>query len=167
VAAIGGIINSMKDYKDAAHTILKNNIYGTIATASEDGMPWAAPQFIAYDDDTKTIYWCAARTSQHGQNILKSGKAYVVVYDSSVGPGEGSGVYIQADASAVTDPAETSSAMAKLIERHQGIPYFTLEAVQRPDAITVVFKATIRQAWINEGREENGQFVLYREPVEL
>ena len=57
--------------------------------------------------------------------------------------------------------------MTKLIERHQGVPYFTLDAVQRPDAITVVFKASIRQARVNEGREEDGQFVLYREPVKL
>ncbi|HET6747444.1 MAG TPA: pyridoxamine 5'-phosphate oxidase family protein [Candidatus Saccharimonadales bacterium] len=157
----------MKDYRASAQAILADNIYGTIATTSKDGLPWAAPQFIAFDNDLKNIYWCAARTSQHGQNIQANSKAFIVVYDSSVGPGEGSGVYLQADAAIVTDPDEMKRAMTQLIDRHQSIPYFTLEDVQRPDATTVVFKAHIRQAWINSGREENGQFVLYREPVKL
>jgi len=157
----------MKDHHASALAILKSNIYSTIATTSKEGLPWAAPQFIAYDNESKTIYWCAAITSQHGQNIQENGKAYLVIYDSSVGPGEGTGVYVRADAARVTDPDEIKYAMAKLIERHQGVPYFTLESVQQLDAITTVFKATIRQAWINEGREENGQFILYREPVDL
>jgi nitroimidazol reductase NimA-like FMN-containing flavoprotein (pyridoxamine 5'-phosphate oxidase superfamily) len=157
----------MKDHQDTAHTILNNNIYGTVATSAKDGTPWAAPQFIAYDGESKTVYWCAARISQHGQNIAHNNKAYIVIYDSSVGPGEGSGVYLQTDASMVTDPNEMTDAMATLIARHEGVPYFTLEAVQRPDAITAVFKAKIRKAWINTGREENGQFILYREPVTL
>lgn len=157
----------MKDYNSSAEAILANNIYGTIATASKDGSPWAAPQFIVYDNKTRTVYWCAARTSQHGQNIQENSRAYIVVYDSSVGPGEGSGVYLQTDAAIITDPAEIEHAMTKLLERHQGVPYFALESIQRHDAITVVFKAHVQQAWINEGQEENGQFVLYRKPVEL
>ena len=63
----------MKDYLASAQAILADNIYGTIATCSKEGWPWAAPQFIAYDDDTKTIYWCAARNSQHSQNIQDNG----------------------------------------------------------------------------------------------
>lgn len=157
----------MKNYQDTAHAILDNNIYGTIATSTKDGTPWAAPQFMVYDNDIKTIYWCAARTSQHAQNILGNGRAYIVIYDSSVGPGEGSGVYLQTEATIVTDPDEMKRAMTMLIGRHQGVPYFTMDAVQQHDAITAVFKAHISQAWINEGREENGQFILYREPVKL
>ncbi|HSX17092.1 MAG TPA: pyridoxamine 5'-phosphate oxidase family protein [Patescibacteria group bacterium] len=157
----------MKNYQAAARAILDNNIYGTVATSTKDSTPWAAPQFMVYDNDLKAIYWCAARTSQHAQNIIGNGRAYIVIYDSSVGPGEGTGIYLQTEAAIVTDVDERERAMAKLIERHQGVPYFTLDAVQRPDAITAVFKATIRQAWINEGREEDGQFVLYREPITL
>ncbi len=156
----------MKDSQAIAQTILDNVIYGTIATSEADGTPWAAPQFIAYDKGSKVIYWCAARQSQHAQNINNSHKAYIVVYDSSVGPGEGSGVYMQTLAHEVTDPVETKAAMAKLIERHQGIPYWTLEDVQKPNSAVAVFKAKIQHTWINEGREENGHFILYREPVE-
>jgi len=156
----------MKD-QESARAIISENIYGTVATTAEDGAPWAAPQFMVYDDEVKTIYWCAARASQHGQNITSNGKAFVVVYDSSVGPGEGSGVYLRTDASIVTDPAERETAMAKLIAQHAGVPYWSYEDVSRPDALAAAFKAKVRQAWVNKGREENGQFVLYREPVEL
>lgn len=149
------------------YDILNNNLFGTVATVAEDGSPWASPQFMHYDNDAKAIYWCAARASQHGQNIASNGKAFVVVYDSSVKPGDGHGVYMQTDASIVTDPATIDAAMAKLIERHQGVPYWTPEDMHRPDAVAAIFKAEIRQAWVNKGREENGQFVLYREPVEL
>ena len=157
----------MKDHHELAQAILTNTIYGTIATASEDGSPWAAPQFLAYDNTSKTVYWCAARVSQHAQNIQANGKAYIVVYDSSVGPGEGSGVYLQTNAAIVTDPNELEHAMTKLIERHQGVPYYALDDVLRSDTVIAVFKATIHQAWVNEDREENGQFVLYREAIEL
>jgi len=156
----------MKNYQTTAEAILNTVIYATIATSDTDGTPWAAPQFIVYEKEARAIYWCAARSSKHAQNIHNNRKAYIVVYDSSVGPGEGSGVYMQATAHEVTDPAEREEAMTKLIKRHR-VAFWTLEDVQKSQSAVAVFKAEIQRAWVNEGREENGQFVLYREPVEL
>lgn len=152
---------------DSAQSILDNVIYGTIATTSQDGSPWAAPQFIVYDKDEEAILWCASCKSQHGQNILNNHKAYIVVYDSKVGPGEGAGVYMQTDVDVVVEPQEVARSMAKLIQRHQGVPYWKLDDVQAQGSPLAIFKATVTQAWINEGGEEDGQFVLYRKAIEL
>jgi nitroimidazol reductase NimA-like FMN-containing flavoprotein (pyridoxamine 5'-phosphate oxidase superfamily) len=157
----------MNDYQVKARAILDKVIYATIATAEPDGTPWAAPQFVAYDQDAKRLYWCAARGSQHALNISHNPKAFIAIYDSSVGPGEGSGVYLRASAQEVVDSKVAEAAMAQLIQRHQGVPYWKLEDVQRPGSAVAVFAADIQRAWLNEGREENGGFVLYREPVRL
>lgn len=157
----------MNNHRATAQAILDKIIYATIATSEADGTPWAAPQFIAYNKDSKAIYWCAARHSQHAQNISNNHKAYIVVYDSSVGPGEGSGVYIRTVAHEITNLLEAKKAMTELIERHQGIPYWTFEDTQASDSSVAVFKAKIQCAWVNEGHEEDGHFILYREPVEL
>jgi len=148
----------------ATHT-LNTIIYGTIATASQDGKPWAAPQFITFDADKATFYWCASRKSQHAQNILANHEAYITVYDSRALPGEGDGVYAQAQADEVTDADELAKAFAQLRQRHGDVPYWSLEDVQSPDSPVTLFKATVQKMWINAGGEEDGHFVLRRESV--
>jgi len=156
----------MKDTSSAL-AILNNVIYATVATTASDGSPWAAPQFVAYNPKAKQLYWCASRNSQHAQNILANHQVFIVVYDSSVGPGEGNGVYIRAQAQEVGDPEDLAHAMIQLIARHQGVPYWSLESIQAPNSPVAVFAATIEQAWVNDDRQEHGQFVLYRKSIDL
>ncbi len=158
---------SVDEHSTLAQNILRDIIYGTIATVDENGAPWAAPQFLAYDSDAKMIYWCASRDSQHAHNILRTGKAFITIYDSSVGPGEGEGVYLQTEASALSNTQEITEAMHKLIMRHRGVPYWTNEDLLRDDAAVVVFRARIIQSWVNAGHEEDGQFTIRRQPVKL
>lgn len=146
--------------------ILDEIMYATIATADKDGNPWAAPQFIVYNHDAKELYWCASRDSQHAQNILNNGRAFIVVYDSSVGPGKGKGVYFQTSAQIVNDQDDVAMIMERLVKRHQGVPYWTLNDVQDPASPVKVFKAVIEKAWTNDGREQDGRFVLYRKPID-
>lgn len=158
---------SVDENSTLAQNILRDIIYGTVATVDENGDPWAAPQFLAYDSDAKMIYWCASRNSQHARNILRTGKAFVTVYDSSVGPGEGEGVYLQTKANALSDTQEITKAIHKLIVRHRGVPYWTVEDLLKEDAVVVVFRAKIIQSWVNVGHEDNDQFTIHRQPVEL
>lgn len=157
----------MNDQTTKARQILDTVIYSTIATCDAANMPWAAPQFTVYDPQTKAMYWCASRMSQHGQNILHNHNAYITTYDSMAAPGQGVGVYMRADANVVTDEAEIAHAHDLLLQRHAGVPYWSLQDITAPGALNAIFKAKVVEAWLNEGREDSGQFVLYRQPVEL
>lgn len=150
-----------------AHNVIQTIIYATISTVDADGHPWSAPQFFAYDFDKQELYWCAARESRHAQNIGQNKHVFVTVYDSSVGPGEGEGVYIQATAKELRDQAERSRAMNLLLDRHQGAQYWSLEDVMRSDSAITLFKANVDKAWVSSGREEQGQVILYRKVVNL
>lgn len=145
--------------------ILQNVVYSTIATTGPDGSPWAAPMFTAYDPQTRSIYWCAARDSQHCQNIQRNPKAYIAVYDSTAPAGEGAGLYLQCAASEVVDEAVRVKAHSLLKQRHVA-PYWGLEDLAPGSPITL-FEAHVESAWINDDRQQDGHFVLYRKPIGL
>jgi len=150
---------------ESAQTILKKTIYSTLATSAADGSPWAAPMFTVYNPETKSVYWCAARDSQHAQNIRHNGAIFITVYDSMAAPGEGAGIYLKATAAEVTEPQAIAEAHAMLIAKHQA-PYWKLDDLQAPSPIAL-YEAKVEEAWVNQDREEDGHFVLYRHPITL
>ncbi len=51
-----------------AKKIIQRISYITIATIADDGMPWNAPVFSAYDEQYN-FYWGTYRNSQKSKNI--------------------------------------------------------------------------------------------------
>jgi hypothetical protein len=88
-----------------------------------------------------------------------------VVYDSTVAPGLGSGVYIQATCTELTDPDETAVAH-KLIQDRRPSPYWTLEEVQH-DRPVHLFKAVPQRIWMNGDGEKDGQYIDVRKEAEV
>lgn len=93
---------------EKAKKIIEKIPYITIATISEDGMPWNAPVFTAYDKNY-TFYWGTYRDSQKSKNTRANKNVFLVIYDSTVGPGKGEGVYIKAIAEELNDSKEYRS----------------------------------------------------------
>src|SRR5437588_6957304 len=52
---------------------------------------------------TYTFFWVSAKYARHSQNIRANPRIAIVVYDSTVPPGTGKGVYIEARAYELTD----------------------------------------------------------------
>jgi hypothetical protein len=102
--------------------------------------------------------------SQHSQNIRANGKAFIVVYDSTVAPGLGSGVYIQAKCLELTDPSEVIAAH-KLIQDRRPNPYWKLEEVQAGRPVHL-FKAIPQKIWMNGDGEKDGQYIDVRVEAE-
>jgi len=150
-----------------ANHLLETIINPTIATTDRFGNPWAAPQFMAYDSTKQTYYWCADRQSQHGKNISNNPNVYIVVYDSMAAPGAGDAVYVRAKAQIVSNHKEVDEAFALLLKKHAGVPYWGIDDIKTVGSPLVLFKAKIREAWVNKDRQKDGYFVLYREAVEL
>lgn len=147
-----------------AKSILNHICYATLATVSADGQPWNSPVYCAYDDDYN-IYWGSHIDSQHSQNIRANGKAFIVVYDSTIEPGFGEGVYIQAKVVELTDKNEIAAAH-KLIQNRRPSPYWKLEEVQ-PDKPVHLLKAIPQKIWINCDGQKEGQYIDVRVEAEV
>src|SRR5437879_8726165 len=97
----------MNENEESASAILAQVPYITLATVGPGGWPWNTPVYAAFDEASH-FFWVSAREAQHSQNIRANQRVAIVVYDSTVPPNTGKGVYIQATASELTDVGERS-----------------------------------------------------------
>lgn len=150
--------------EEKAKAIIAKIPYITIATISEDGMPWNAPVFAAHDKNY-TFYYGTYRNSQKSKNIRNNKNVFLVIYDSTVGPGKGKGVYIKATAQELNDPKEIRDAHKLLWDRHV-VPYWKLEQVQGKAPIRL-YKSIPEKVWINGEGEVNGNYIDTRVEINL
>jgi hypothetical protein len=71
--------------------------YMVLATADEHGVPWASPVWFATDDG-RTFYWVSDPGARHSRNIAARPEIAIVIFDSTVTPGNGAAVYMEARA---------------------------------------------------------------------
>jgi uncharacterized protein YhbP (UPF0306 family) len=88
-----------------AKEILSEIRYVTIASASNEAEPWGTPVLGVFDEQYN-FYWTSFSNTQHSKNIQENSRVYLTCFDSTSLPGEGGGVYIQAQAIEITDPLE-------------------------------------------------------------
>jgi len=150
--------------EERAKALIAKVPYVGIATVSEDGMPWNAPVFAAYDEKYN-FYWGTYRNSQKSKNIRHNKNVFLVIYDSNDLPGEGFGVYIKATAEELNDLSEIELAHKLLCNRHI-VPYWKLEQVQG-DAPIRLYKATPQKIWVNGEGRENGHYIDTRIEIKL
>ena len=102
---------------DPLAAIVDANSYMTLATADADGRPWATPVWFAHEG-YREFFWVSDPEARHSRNIAVRGDVGIVIFDSRVAPGAGSGVYLEATA-------------AELIgdERERGIAVFSRRSV--------------------------------------
>lgn len=152
------------DLNKRAKEIISKITYITIASIAEGGKPWNAPVFSAYDKDYN-FYWGSYRESQHSKNIRANPAIFFVIYDSTVPPGTGEGVYIEAVAEELKDINEIKFAHNLLWDRHI-VPYWKLEQVQG-DASIRLYKAIPKRVWMKTGEEKDGHYIDTRTEVGL
>jgi hypothetical protein len=85
-----------------ARAIIDASRYMTLATADEDGRPWASPVFYAAADYAE-FYWISAPGSTHSRNLAQRPRISIVIFDSGVAEGAGQAVYMAATAEQVAD----------------------------------------------------------------
>jgi nitroimidazol reductase NimA-like FMN-containing flavoprotein (pyridoxamine 5'-phosphate oxidase superfamily) len=123
----------MSENTRLAQAILSHLPYITLATATQDGIPWNTPVYAAFDE-TYTFFWVSAKYARHSQNIRANPHIAIVVYDSTVLPGTGKGVYMEARAYELTDEQECREALACLHRR----------GWEHPPSVDMVLGATLR-----------------------
>ena len=85
------------NYTEIAKQVIEKVKYITVATCNNEGQPWNTPVYAAYDENYN-FYWTSYKGNQHSINIRDNPKIFIVIYDSTGGIGNKTGVYIQAKA---------------------------------------------------------------------
>ena len=140
----------MNKNEERAKTILTQIEYVTLATSSPEGNPWNAPVWAAFDE-AYHFYWVSAEYARHSQNIRANPRIALVVYDSTVPPGTGTGVYIEARASELADSRECREALACLQSR--GWKHPTSVDMVVGATLRGVYKAVPEHIWISADDE--------------
>jgi nitroimidazol reductase NimA-like FMN-containing flavoprotein (pyridoxamine 5'-phosphate oxidase superfamily) len=76
-----------------AREILSSNLYLTLATADEEGRPWASPVYYA-SEDYEDFYWVSDPEAMHSRNLAVRPRAGAVVFDTRAPIGTGQAVYM-------------------------------------------------------------------------
>lgn len=154
----------MKDLSKRAKEIIANINYITIASVTPEGLPWNSPVFSNFDEDYN-FYWGTHKDSQKARNIAQNNNVFLVIYDSTVPPGTGEGVYVKAVAEQINDPEEVKRVFDLLKGRH-ATEFWDFEAVSETGPIRL-YKAIPQQVWMNNDGEKDGHYIDIRTEVRL
>jgi len=133
---------------DIVRDILRACSYAVLATADENGVPWASPVWFAMGDHTE-LYWVSHPDARHSQNIAARPQIAMVVFDSTVRPGSGQGVYMTANAAQVTDPDAIERGIAVFSHGsvRDGLEEWGAHRVTG-EARLRLYRASVHQHWI-------------------
>jgi hypothetical protein len=142
-----------EDLAALGRSIVDGNDYLTLATADAVGTPWASPVWFAHESYS-TFVWISRPTARHSQNLAVRPEVAIVVFDSTVRPGEGRGVYLDAVAGPVDD-ADLERRLATYSARsvaRTGEPW-TVDDATRPGGLRLyVAEATAR--WVLDEHDQ-------------
>ncbi len=140
-------------HADAARAIVDANSFMTLATADGAGRPWASPVWYAHDAYTDFV-WVSKPNARHSRNVAVRPEVGIVIFDSTVVPGEGEAVYVEAVAREL-DGAERDEALAVYARgsRAAGLAEWTVADVTAP-ARHRLFCATARRHFILQSNDE-------------
>jgi uncharacterized protein YhbP (UPF0306 family) len=134
-----------------AEEILAANRYMTVATADADGVPWASPVWFAFAADE--LFWVSYPHRRHSQNIAARPQVAIVVFDSTVTPGDARAVYIEATAVRLEgDAAAHGIDVFSRRSVEQGLGPYALADVEKPDGLRL-YRARVAERWILDDRD--------------
>ena len=84
-----------QDLASVARDIIDSNAYMTLATADENGRPWASPVWYAAEGYAH-FYWVSSPEARHSRNLAARPEVGVVIFDFQAPVGTGQGVYMSA-----------------------------------------------------------------------
>jgi nitroimidazol reductase NimA-like FMN-containing flavoprotein (pyridoxamine 5'-phosphate oxidase superfamily) len=134
-----------------AEEILAANRYMTLSTADASGVPWASPVWFAWAGDE--VIWVSYEHRRHSRNIAERPQVAIVVFDSSVTPGDARAVYMEATAARL-EGDERAAALDLYARRctDQGIEPFTLADVEAENGLRL-YRARVTRRWTLDDRD--------------
>jgi nitroimidazol reductase NimA-like FMN-containing flavoprotein (pyridoxamine 5'-phosphate oxidase superfamily) len=140
-------------HADTARAIVDANQFMTLATADGEGRPWASPVWYAHRAYTDFV-WVSKPGARHSRNLAARPEAGIVIFDSTLVPGQVEAVYVEAIAREL-DGSERDEAIAVFSRRSQteGLAEWTLADVTAP-ARHRLYCATARSHYILDAHDE-------------
>jgi nitroimidazol reductase NimA-like FMN-containing flavoprotein (pyridoxamine 5'-phosphate oxidase superfamily) len=112
--------------------IIDTSRYLTLATADEEGVPWASPVWYA-SEDYREFLWVSSPAARHSRNLASRPEVAIVIFDSHQPPGAGQGVYVSARAEKVReDDLDRDIAIFSRRSQIHGAAAWTRADVQPP-----------------------------------
>ena len=138
---------------ESARAIVDANSFMTLATADGDGRPWASPVWFAHRAYTDFV-WVSKPGALHSRNLAARPEVGIVIFDSTVVPGHGEAVYVEAVARELDGP-ERDEALAVFLRRSQaqGLDEWTVADVTAP-ARHRLYCASARRQFILQANDE-------------
>jgi hypothetical protein len=79
----------------AFEEVVRGTEYMVLATADEDGLPWATPVWFATEDLVE-LFWVSRPGARHSTNLAARPELGITVFDSRQPAGTGRGAYVSA-----------------------------------------------------------------------
>lgn len=144
-----------RDLAEVGREVVDGVAYMTLGTADRDGKPWASPVWFAHEGYREFV-WVSHPQARHSRNIAERPEIGIVIFDSTVKPGTGVGVYLEAAAREV-QAAELEGTLATFNARSNA-PWSPDDVV--PPARHRMYRATADGAYVLGALDE-------RVPVDL
>ena len=135
-----------------AEEIIDAGRYMVLATADENGVPWASPVWYAPDGYTRFL-WVSREDTRHSRNLAVRPQLSIVIFDSSAPIGTGEGVYMDAVAEQLAEPMREIEIFSRR-SVEQGGGAWTVADISQPAEIRL-YRATASEQWI--GRRDRRQ----------
>ncbi len=139
--------------------LLKSVKHACMATVNKDGTPHNTPLLFLYKEDLSLVYWGSHPESLHSRNIIRTGQAFMVLYDAN----ERGGLYMKLTNAKILEDKELVEALDvhnKVRQsRGQGklsLDYYSGESPQR------MWSAQPVQFWVN-GTERDADDRIIRD----
>jgi hypothetical protein len=130
-----------------ARAIIDANRYMTLSTADANGLPWVSPVWYATVDH-RHFYWVSDPDARHSRNLASRPQLAIVIFDSTVVPGDAAPVYMSAVAEEVTDSElEEGMDIFDQVCEAKGLSVWGLEKV-RPPALHRLYRATASEHFL-------------------
>ena len=128
-------------------SIIDANRYMTLSTADASGLPWVSPVWFATVDHRR-FFWVSDLDARHSRNLAARPELAIVIFDSTVVPGNAAPVYMSATAEQVTG-AELDEGLAVFAQgsEAQGLRIWTRDDVQ-PPARHRLYRATASEHFL-------------------
>ena len=125
--------------------------YMVLATADEQGVPWASPVWYA-PEDHRNFLWVSRPETRHSRNLAVRPRLSIVIFDSTAPIGTGEGIYMDAVAELVDEPEAIEVFSRRSVA--QGGHEWTVADVSPPAELRL-YRATATEQWI--GRRDRRQ----------
>jgi nitroimidazol reductase NimA-like FMN-containing flavoprotein (pyridoxamine 5'-phosphate oxidase superfamily) len=141
------------DHEAIARAIIDASQYLTVATADQDGLPWASPLWFAASG-YEEFFWVSDPAARHSRNIAVRPQVSLVIFDSHAPIGIGQGVYIAATATELTgDEMERGvQIFSEASQRQGGRPWGTGDVLA--PAKHRLYRATALEQYIGDRNDE-------------